>query len=82
MNSVRTVHYMKGEQVPIKDKAVYLRSVVTGNGNQHAEVQARISAATVTWKRLQTFWRKAPVSVKWKSTRIRLGYMIRSYYPN
>ena len=57
---------MKGEQVPIKEKAVYLGSVVTGNGNQHAEVQARISAATVTWKRLQTFWRKAPVTVKWK----------------
>ena len=66
MNSVRTVHYMNGEQIPIKDKAVYLGSVVTGNGNQHAEVQARISAATVTWKRLQTFWRKAPVTVKWK----------------
>eukprot|EP00972_Heterocapsa_arctica_P102456 15098055-Heterocapsa_arctica.AAC.1 len=52
--------------MPILDSAVYLGSNINSTGNQRAEITTRISATIITLKKRNTFWNKAPTSVKWK----------------
>eukprot|EP00972_Heterocapsa_arctica_P071268 10527045-Heterocapsa_arctica.AAC.1 len=66
MNSVHNVRYADGHNMPIMESAVYLGSHIHSSGNQHAEIKSRISSTIITLKKLNTFWNKAPTSVKWR----------------
>ena len=46
--------------------AAYLGSRIHYNGDQKCEVKARLAAAWLTVMKLDLFWRKAPVTLKWK----------------
>ena len=66
LNAIHRIHFENGEEVPTTQNALYLGSRVHFNGDQKCEVKARIAAAWLTVMKLDLFWRKAPVTLKWK----------------
>ena len=66
MNAIQTIHYADGHMVPIVNQATYLGTAITANGNYHAEISATITAFLTTFKRLDIFWNKTPLSKTWK----------------
>ena len=55
-----------GEEVPTTQAATYLGAKIQYNGDHKAEVKAIINAAWITVMKLDLFWRKAPVTLKWE----------------
>ena len=60
------VAYMNKEEVPRKQKAVYLGAILTDTNDNHSEINNRISDCIVTSNRLKLFWNKAKTTIKWK----------------
>ena len=66
MNAIQTIQHEGGQIVPIVNQAVYLGTTITADGNYHAETSARIAASMTTFKRLDIFWNRTPLSKEWK----------------
>ena len=66
MNAIQTTQYEDGQTVPIVNQATYSGATITANGDYHAEISAKIAASLATFKRLDIFWNKTPLSKKWK----------------
>ena len=66
LNAIHRIHFENGEEVPTTQNAAYLGPRIHFNGDQKCEVKTRIAAAWLTVMKLDLFWRKAPVTLKWK----------------
>ena len=66
LNAIHRINFENGEEVPTTRNALYLGSRVHFNGDQKCEVKTRIAAAWLTVMKLDLFWRKAPVTLKWE----------------
>ena len=66
---LKTIHRIQlenGEEVPTTQTAAYLGSRIHYKGDHKCEVKARFNAAWLTVVKLDLFWRKTPVTLKWK----------------
>ena len=67
LNAIHRIQYDNGKNsLQHKQLLTYLGARVQNNGDHKAEVKARTSAAWVTVMRLDLFWRKALVRLKWE----------------
>ena len=66
LNAIRRIQFENGEEVPTTQTAAYPGSQVHGNGGHKCEAKARITAAWLTVMKLDLFWRKTPVILRWK----------------
>ena len=66
LNAIHRIQYENGEEVPIARSATYLGVNIQPNGDHKNEIQSIINAAWITVMKLDIFWRKAPVTIKWK----------------
>ena len=66
LNAIHRIQFENGEEVPTTQNAAYLGSRIHHNGDQKCEVKTRLTAAWLTVMKLDLFWRKAPVTLKWK----------------
>ena len=66
LHAIHRIQFENGDEVPVTQSAAYLGSRVQHNGDHKNEIKARISAAWLTVMKLDLFWRKAPVTLKWK----------------
>ena len=66
MSSFGGVQYLGGGIMPVADRAPYLGTNMSAQGNPHFEASTRIASTTATLNKLDLFWKKAPVSTTWK----------------
>jgi len=63
---ISRISYMNKEEVPRKQKAVYLGTILTDTNDNHSEINNRISDCIITANRMKLFWNKAKTTIKWK----------------
>ena len=66
MNSLGSAQYLDGGYTPMADRAPYLGTNMSAKCNPHFEISIRIVNTTTTLKKLDMFWKDAPVSTTWK----------------
>ena len=64
MNAIQTIQYADGHMVPIVNQATYLGTIITANGNYHAEIRANITVSLTTHKWLDILCAKTQLSNK------------------
>ena len=60
------IHFENGEEAPTTQTSAYLGSRVHYNGDHKCEVTTRITAVWLAVMKLDLFWRKTSVTLKWK----------------
>ena len=67
LNDLERITYMNGTEVPMEQEALYLGGKAFSNGSYKKEISHRISNTWHTVQKLDLLWKKAPVSMKWKT---------------
>ena len=60
------VRFKDGTHVPKENQVTYLGGIITKEAKGHAEVEQRITATMVTWKKIHLFFKDARCPIRWK----------------
>ena len=66
MNCTPTINFRNGQPMSAATQVTYLGGTITSKGCPRAGIQARLSKALGTAKKLITFWKDVKCDMKWK----------------
>ena len=66
MNCSPTINFRNGQPMAAATQVTYLGGTITSKGCPRAEIQARLSKALGTAKKLITFWKGVKCDMKWE----------------